>query len=430
MRWVMKINAEKLQNLNTDEYYDDEYYDDEEYDDDEEYEEYEEDNSKRNKIIIGGFIATLILAGVGAMYLFGGSPKTTFLERLNTYYTTEQMSQSYKISAESNAEGFEKFEGLSLTGTATKDGKNGAFTLDVQGEEELMGASLPEAEFVYYNKNMYLNTDLAGSYLSMFSGIELEKTSSFANLKDLLSVVMGEESFKEYESEIDKATDSAKSGKLQEEIQGVLADYLKELDGKKFTEKDGVVTLKLNYSELKTLAEKILTTMSESDNYEGDKTQIKDAIEAINSGKDKNADASLQISLGSKVGNTTWSVTAKDKKSKDEITVTIETKDKKFNEITEPENLMTKTELENYVNDIRERIAKAMTTELESSTETSESTTEASTEASTSAVDLSQSTTATSTSAVDLSQSSTATSTTAVDLSQSATETSSSDSGR
>ena len=96
--------------------------------------------------------------------------------------------------------------------------------------------------------------------------------------------------------------------------------------------------------------------MSESDNYEGDKTQLKDAIEAINSGKDKNADASLQISLGSKVGDTTWSVTAKDKKSKDEITVTIETKDKKFNEITEPENLMTKNELESYVADIRERI--------------------------------------------------------------------------
>lgn len=68
MRCVMKITAEKLQNLNT---YDDEYYDDEEYDDDEEYEEYEEDNSKRNKIIIGGFIATLILAGVGAMFLVG-----------------------------------------------------------------------------------------------------------------------------------------------------------------------------------------------------------------------------------------------------------------------------------------------------------------------------------------------------------------------
>ena len=409
----MKINAEKLQNLNTDEYYEDEYYEEDEYYDDEEYEdeeeydedEYVEDNSKRNKIIIGSFVALLALAGVGAMFLFGGSPKSTFLERLNTYYTTEQMSQSYKISAESNAEGFEKFEGLSLTGTTTKDGKNGAFTLDVQGEEELMGSSLPEAEFVYYNKNMYLNTDLAGSYISMFSGIELEKTSSFANLKDLLSVVMGEESFKEYESEIDKATDSAKSGKLQEEIQGVLADYLKDLDGKKFTEKDGVVTLKLNYSELKTLAEKILTTMSESDNYEGDKTQLKDAIEAINSGKDKNADASLQISLGSKVGDTTWSVTAKDKKSKDEITVTIETKDKKFNEITEPENLMTKNELESYVADIRERITKAMTTEIE-----------ASTEASTSAVDLSQSST----------EASTTTSTTAVDLSQSSTETSSS----
>lgn len=412
MRWVMKINAEKLQNLNTDESYEDEYYEEDEYYDDEEYEdeeeydedEYIEDNSKRNKIIIGSFVALLALAGVGAMFLFGGSPKSTFLERLNTYYTTEQMSQSYKIS-ESNAEGFEKFEGLSLTGTTTKDGKNGAFTLDVQGEEELMGSSLPEAEFVYYNKNMYLNTDLAGSYISMFSGIELEKTSSFANLKDLLSVVMGEESFKEYESEIDKATDSAKSGKLQEEIQGVLADYLKDLDGKKFTEKDGVVTLKLNYSELKTLAEKILTTMSESDNYEGDKTQLKDAIEAINSGKDKNADASLQISLGSKVGDTTWSVTAKDKKSKDEITVTIETKDKKFNEITEPENLMTKNELESYVADIRERITKAMTTEIE-----------ASTEASTSAVDLSQSST----------EASTTTSTTAVDLSQSSTETSSS----
>lgn len=408
----MKINAEKLQNLNTDESYEDEYYEEDEYYDDEEYEdeeeydedEYIEDNSKRNKIIIGSFVALLALAGVGAMFLFGGSPKSTFLERLNTYYTTEQMSQSYKIS-ESNAEGFEKFEGLSLTGTTTKDGKNGAFTLDVQGEEELMGSSLPEAEFVYYNKNMYLNTDLAGSYISMFSGIELEKTSSFANLKDLLSVVMGEESFKEYESEIDKATDSAKSGKLQEEIQGVLADYLKDLDGKKFTEKDGVVTLKLNYSELKTLAEKILTTMSESDNYEGDKTQLKDAIEAINSGKDKNADASLQISLGSKVGDTTWSVTAKDKKSKDEITVTIETKDKKFNEITEPENLMTKNELESYVADIRERITKAMTTEIE-----------ASTEASTSAVDLSQSST----------EASTTTSTTAVDLSQSSTETSSS----
>ena len=413
----MKINAEKLQNLNTDESYEDEYYEEDEYYDDEEYEdeeeydedEYIEDNSKRNKIIIGSFVALLALAGVGAMFLFGGSPKSTFLERLNTYYTTEQMSQSYKISAESNAEGFEKFEGLSLTGTTTKDGKNGAFTLDVQGEEELMGSSLPEAEFVYYNKNMYLNTDLAGSYISMFSGIELEKTSSFANLKDLLSVVMGEESFKEYESEIDKATDSAKSGKLQEEIQGVLADYLKDLDGKKFTEKDGVVTLKLNYSELKTLAEKILTTMSESDNYEGDKTQLKDAIEAINSGKDKNADASLQISLGSKVGDTTWSVTAKDKKSKDEITVTIETKDKKFNEITEPENLMTKNELESYVADIRERITKAMTTEIEASTEVS-------TEASTSAVDLSQSST----------EASTTTSTTAVDLSQSSTETSSS----
>ena len=397
----MKLNAEKLQNLNTDESYEDEYYDDEEYDED----EYVEDNSKRNKIIIGSFVALLALAGVGAMFLFGGSPKTTFLERLNPYYTTEQMSQSYKISAESNAEGFKNFEGLSLTGTATKDGDNGAFTLEVQGEEELMGSSLPEAEFVYYNKNMYLNTDLAGSYISMFSGIELEKTSSFANLKDLLSVVMGEESFKEYESEIDKATDSAKSGKLQEEIQGVLADYLKDLDGKKFTEKDGVVTLKLNYSELKTLAEKILTTMSESDNYEGDKTQLKDAIEAINSGKDKNADASLQISLGSKVGDTTWFVTAKDKKSKDEITVTIETKDKKFNEITEPENLMTKNELESYVADIRERITKAMTTEIE-----------ASTEASTSAVDLSQSST----------EASTTTSTPAVDLSQSSTETSSS----
>lgn len=69
------------------------------------------------------------------------------------------------------------------------------------------------------------------------------------------------------------------------------------------------------------------------------KHNFKDAIEAINSGKDKNADASLQISLGSKVGDTTWSVTAKDKKSKDEIKVTIETKDKKFNEITEPEKL-------------------------------------------------------------------------------------------
>lgn len=412
MRWVMKITAEKLQNLNTyeDEYYDDEEYDEEEYDED----EYIEDNSKRNKIIIGSFVALLALVGVGAMFLFGGSPKSTFLERLNTYYTTEQMSQSYKISAESNAEGFEKFEGLSLTGTTTKDGKNGAFTLDVQGEEELMGSSLPEAEFVYYNKNMYLNTDVAGSYLSMFSGIELEKTSSFSNLKDLLSVVMGEESFKEYESEIDKATDYAKSGKLQEEIQVVLADYLKDLDSKKFTEKDGVVTLKLTYSELKKLAEKMLTTMSESDNYEGDKTQLKDAIEAINSGKDKNADASLQISLGSKVGDTTWSVTAKDKKSKDEIKVTIETKDKKFNEITEPENLMTKNELENYVADIRERVTKAMTAEIEESTETSEST-DASTTTSTSAVDLSQSTT---------------TSTSAVDLSKLSTETSSSDSGQ
>lgn len=160
--------------------------------------------------------------------------------------------------------------------------------------------------------------------------------------------------------------------------------------------------------------------MSESDNYEGDKTQIKDAIEAINSGKDKNADASLQISLGSKVGDTTWAVTAKDKKSNDEITVTIETKDKKFNEITEPENLMTKTELESYVADIRERIAKVMTAELESSTESS---TEASTETSTDA------STTTSTSAVDLSQSTT-TSTSAVDLSQSSTETSSSDSGQ
>ncbi len=408
----MKITAEKLQNLNTyeDEYYDDEEYDEEEYDEN----EYIEDNSKRNKIIIGSFVALLALVGVGAMFLFGGSPKSTFLERLNTYYTTEQMSQSYKISAESNAEGFEKFEGLSLTGTTTKDGKNGAFTLDVQGEEELMGSSLPEAEFVYYNKNMYLNTDVAGSYLSMFSGIELEKTSSFSNLKDLLSVVMGEESFKEYESEIDKATDYAKSGKLQEEIQVVLADYLKDLDSKKFTEKDGVVTLKLTYSELKKLAEKMLTTMSESDNYEGDKTQLKDAIEAINSGKDKNADASLQISLGSKVGDTTWSVTAKDKKSKDEIKVTIETKDKKFNEITEPENLMTKNELENYVADIRERVTKAMTAEIEESTETSEST-DASTTTSTSAVDLSQSTT---------------TSTSAVDLSKLSTETSSSDSGQ
>ena len=399
----MKINAEKLQNLNTDEYYEDEYYEEDEYYDDEEYEdeeyeEYEEDNSKRNKIIIGSFVALLAVAGVGAMFLFGGSPKTTFLDRLNTYYTTEQMSQSYKISAESNAEGFKKFEGLSLTCTTTTDGDNGAFTLEVQGEEELMGSSLPEADFVYYNKNMYLNTDLAGSYISMFSGIELEKTSSFANLKDLISVVMGEETFKEYESEIDKATDSAKSGKLQEEIQVVLADYLKDLDSKKFTEKDGVVTLKLTYSELKKLAEKMLTTMSESDNYEGDKTQLKDAIEAINSGKDKNADASLQISLGSKVGYTTWSVTAKDKKSKDEIKVTIETKDKKFNEITEPENLMTKNELENYVADIRERVTKAMTAEIEESTETSESTTE--------------------------------TSTTSVDLSKLSTETSSSDSGR
>ena len=89
----MKITAEKLQNLNTyeDEYYDDEEYDEEEYDED----EYIEDNSKRNKIIIGSFVALLALVGVGAMFLFGGSPKSTFLERLNTYYTTEQMSQSY-----------------------------------------------------------------------------------------------------------------------------------------------------------------------------------------------------------------------------------------------------------------------------------------------------------------------------------------------
>ena len=66
---------------------------------------------------------------------------------------------------------------------------------------------------------------------------------------------------------------------------------------------------------------------------------------------------------------------------------------------------MTKNELESYVADIRERITKAMTTEIE-----------ASTEASTSAVDLSQSST----------EASTTTSTTAVDLSQSSTETSSS----
>ena len=68
----MKINAEKLQNLNTDESYEneyyeeDEYYDDEEYEDEEEYDEdeYIEDNSKRNKIIIGSFVALLALAGV------------------------------------------------------------------------------------------------------------------------------------------------------------------------------------------------------------------------------------------------------------------------------------------------------------------------------------------------------------------------------
>ena len=180
------------------------------------------------------------------------------------------------------------------------------------------------------------------------------------------------------------------------------------MDGKKFTEKDGVVTLELTYSELKTLAEKMLTTMSESDNYEGDKTQLKDALKAIKYGKDKNVDANLQISLGSKVGDTKWSVTAKDKKTKDEVKVTIETKDKKFAEIKEPDNLMTKKELENYVNDIRERVAKAMTAEIEESTEPSESTTE------------------TSTTSVDLSQ----LSITSVDLSKLSTETSSSDSGR
>lgn len=66
----MKINAEKLQNLNTDEYYEDEYYEEDEYYDDEEYEdeeydeEYDEDNSKRNKIIIGSFVALLAVAGV------------------------------------------------------------------------------------------------------------------------------------------------------------------------------------------------------------------------------------------------------------------------------------------------------------------------------------------------------------------------------
>lgn len=253
---------------------------------------------KKTKLLAGGAVAALAVAGGLSFALQGGlsnSPKDQFIKRMADLSTVQKAGSKYELSFEElDIEGNpydSLFKEMKVFGESHTDGKNVDLTVQFS---KIFGQKLPQAHFIYANKNVYMNAELIPQLTTFYGNFSGSRGASlmaedyegkFIGIKDVLQLTGGSKEVERFNKEMDTALENQTA--LQKEQQAVLADYLKKVDDKNYSVKDNKITLVLQKDDVKGFIKTALTTMANSKHYNGDKENLKKSLEDFDQNYDK-----------------------------------------------------------------------------------------------------------------------------------------------
>lgn len=339
----MKINPR------SDEEYYEEDYDEEEYEDydEEEHEDYAPqsfgDFVKDNKLLFGGVGLAAVALLIGLPMLLSSSPKEKFMKNAETYYTAEELTQTFNASVTSD----NMFvNGLKISGKSSKDAKNNAnISLKLKGSVTELVGDIPTINAVTYGKKSYVEMNLVDTYMGTMYGVSGAKSykNKYIDIDTLMSTLLNESDYKKYSKDLKKTS----SNKALKKMQASLAKNLEKVDEKHFTElpDDKGIQLKLNKTETKKLVNGLIKDMKTTSYYK----EYKDFFNGL-----KKSDTTLTVIMGDEVGDTSWTIRAMDS------TVKVTTKAQEYKAPKKPSKTVSKKQLKKLMKEYEEKAFEDM----------------------------------------------------------------------
>lgn len=319
----------------------------------------------RNGII--GCISILVILLVTFLISTTTSTKSQFLNRFNQLYNTRQLSQKYTLSISNHNETYDliNMDNIKISGNATRDGDNYSTTIKVQGFEDF-GFTLPKIVLKSIDNKDYINLNIVTEYLQTmiklygFTNKEMLQSSKseYTELNTAFNVI-----FKNPNNGYYKTISSPKQRKaLQHEISNTISNELKNLKSSKFKKSGKDRELILSKSDITDIIEKVLNVIQSSENYVGDKKELKSEIKKLKEQyRNEMTDYKLSISikLGQDVGDSITTIKYNNPSYGDN-TITFSTKKDTFVKPSKPKTIISEKELNNRLNNITKEHTKSL----------------------------------------------------------------------
>lgn len=244
---------------------------------------------KKTQLIIGGALVGALAIGGVALALQGGlsnSPKDQFIKRMTEFTTAKKVGGKYEVSFEELDMGDNPyasfFEDIKISGESHTDGTDLDLTVELG---EFFGQDLPSAHFIYADKKGYINAELLPEFASLYTGftggastsqVSDDYADKFIGIEKFIELTSGKEEADKFQKEMDSSLKHQTA--FQKEIQTATADYLKKVEDENYSADDDKLVLVLKKDDVKGFVQTVLTTMANSENYEGDRDSLKESL--------------------------------------------------------------------------------------------------------------------------------------------------------
>lgn len=324
---------------------------------------------KKTQFIVGGAaIGVLAISGI-AFAMQGGlsnSPKDQFIKRMSDFSNAKKIGGKYEVSFEElDMEGnlYASFlKDIKIFGESHTDGTNLDLTVEFG---EFFGQTLPNAHFIYADKEGYINAELLPKFASLYMGFTGSASTSpvsddyvgkFIGIEKFIELTSGKKEAENFKKEMDSSLKNQTA--FQKEVQATVADYLKKVENENYSEKEDKLVLVLKKEDVKGFVQTVLTTMVNSENYEGDRDSLKESLNNFDKQYDKTIGEleqfEIHIALDKKKFDSQYNIKVEEEDSSLKLDVKFVNKEIAYEEPKAPSktDVLSEKEIEKFIEDI------------------------------------------------------------------------------
>lgn len=323
---------------------------------------------KKRKLIIGGISTVVVAGGAIAAYQVTQTPENIFLSRLAANAESKDLGAEFSFT-------FDKFEtelgeydgildGLEVKGNIHSNTESFDLSLN---KFEVNDIQIPETHLIQVDDDIYLNADIIPKYIEIQAsntGVDIdtsETTSQFADkyvsVGELVKEFSGKDTYDDYQKIFEQS--DKKDQALRAELQEVYKEFFTELDDDAYVKSDSDVTLTLENKDIKKFIELNLQTLVDSENYEGDKKDLKNYLEDFDNNYDDSfgelEEFEVSLTLGEKTGDLSAEISLEEKTdSAAEIVMSYDFDPIPYEKPSKPKKTLKISELKDSMEQIRE----------------------------------------------------------------------------